>query len=100
MGIFGGVGFAGNSNSTFKNNRNLLKNRRKPFNKDMMPNEQTHYHRAFKDKHLSKDKLKNIKSRLQEDKRKETVRLTIILITTAGISLIIILLITYFINKL
>jgi hypothetical protein len=83
---------------SYRNNRNLLKNKRKPFNKDKMP-EKPLYHRAFKDKYVSKVKLMNIRRRLQEDKRKETLKLVLALFTAAGIGLIIMLIISHYIVK-
>ena len=96
MALLGGVGFAGTGNASFRNNRNLLKNRRRPFNKDKIPDKATYYHRAFKDKNVSRKKLMNLLQRIQEDKRKETFRLILILISAAVISLILLLLVWHY----
>ena len=100
MTFLEGVGFAGTGNTSFRNNRNLLKNRRRPFNKDKTPDKATHYHRAFKDKNLSRIKLLDLRHRLQEDKRKETFRFILTLISAAVISLILLLLVWHYFFQL
>lgn len=79
-----------------KNNRNLLKNRRKFFNKDKLEDRSVNYHMAMKDKSVSRAKLMSIRGRMQEDNRRASLRLILALITAAGISLILILLVAHY----
>lgn len=82
-----------------KNNRSLRR-KRKFFNKDKLEDKMNQYHMAIQDRPVSKAKLMRIRRRTLEDRRRSNVRLILALITAAGISLILILLITHFINQL
>ena len=76
---------------TLKNNRALLKKRRKMFTKENAQN-LNHTHKEMKFKHVSEEKLKQIKLKIRKNKEIENRRLLFVfialLVLFTGITLI------------
>lgn len=95
----GGEGSMAAMNSSLKYNRDQVKNRRNPFNKEKLEGFPNKYHKAIRIKQMSKVKLERLKLKLKEDRRQETLRIAFAILTSVGIALAIILTIIHYIKE-
>ena len=78
----GGEGTMAAANTSLKNNRYLLQQKRNPFNNDKLDQFGPGYHKALRFKRVSAVKLEKIKRKIREVKRKEKIRLISALIVS------------------
>jgi hypothetical protein len=76
-----------------RNNRDLLKNRRKFMNKDMMSDPVVNYPKVFSDKKISHAKLMRVRRRIKAAREEEIARLILTFIISAGIGVALIMII-------
>jgi hypothetical protein len=72
---------------SLKNNRALLRNRRKYFNKDKMNGVAVSYHKAIRIKKFTPAQLESFRRRLAKDRKNDTLRIIFALITAIGLAL-------------
>lgn len=81
----GGEGSMAAMNSSLKNNRNLVKQRRNAFNKEETKIRTGSYNKTLRCKRVSKVKMEKIKRRLQQERKADTERMIKALLVTAMI---------------
>lgn len=66
-------------------NRDQLKNRRRPFNKDRLEGMPSRYHKAIRMKRATKVQLEKIRRQMKTERKMERIKIFLALIMSIGI---------------